>query len=613
MNAWIAGMPDLAKLPVLFRDLKNSPPEGCVLSDRILDAEVLVDRDEGRIAARLIGVRKIKGRCRILDTPSPEHAWVWDEGTIRPLPADAPSVLRSYLGDSDISNLDFKTAIRLLRDENFFLPVSATERFRESGAAGSRPLPDTIDVPGLHATLYPYQARGVEWMRRTLNGTSGLILADEMGLGKTLQIIALLLLDKPLESAPALVICPTSLITNWVREIRQFGPSLSVYIHRGANRTGVFRGLQRTNVVITTYDTLVNDIAIFSAFEWAWVICDEAQAIKNPDSNRRRALVSIPRKRTIPMTGTPVENSLLDLWSLMDFAIPSLLGTRQEFESEYPDSLESAAELGQITDPVILKRRVSDVADDLPERIDIDLPLDLDDHLIDHYKFVREQTLARYPSAGALVATLQLQLVCAHPWLRQEKEDDIDGEFAEVARSAELPLFTSKMERAVHILQEAFICKRKVLIFALFNRLGDLIREAAAGLPGAYWGAINGSTDQADRQRIIDEFSEHDGPGCLILNPKAAGAGLNITAATIVIHYTPVWNPALEAQASARAHRRGQKLPVTVYRLFYENTVERVMLDRSAWKHEMGNEIMPTAVRDHVDFNRALEIEPRQS
>lgn len=603
-------MLDLDKWPTSFRELTHFPPSGYALSDRILDAEVQIDRAEGRINARLVGVRTIKGRRRLLSTPSCEHAWVQDGNTLRPLPSDAPEIFKSMLDGSDPDNLAFKTAIDLLRHNTGILPVSATERFQTSGTEAAAPLPDSVEISGLQATLYPYQAKGVEWMRRTLDNTSGLILADEMGLGKTLQIIALLLMDKPPESAPALVVCPTSLIANWVREIGQFGPSLSVHVHRGPGRTGVFRGLQKSNVVITTYDTMVNDIALFSAFEWSWVICDEAQAIKNPDSNRRKAIASIPRRRAIPMTGTPVENTLLDLWSLIDFAIPNLLGTRQEFEKDYPDSLDAAAGLGRITDPVILKRRVSDVADDLPDRIDIDLPLDLDESLVDHYQAVREETLERYPVAGALVATLQLQLVCAHPWLRRTREDDIDGEFAEVDRSSGLSLMTPKMERTVELLHEAFENGRKVIIFALFNRLGDLIREAAKKLPEAYWGAINGSTDQSDRQTIVDEFSAHQGPGCLVLNPKAAGAGLNITAATIVIHYTPVWNPALEAQASARAHRRGQTLPVSVYRLFYEDTVERVMLDRSTWKHELGNEIMPMATRDREDLDRALAIRP---
>jgi SNF2 family DNA or RNA helicase len=169
---------------------------------------------------------------------------------------------------------------------------------------------------------------------------------------------------------------------------------------------------------------------------------------------------------------------------------------------------------------------------------------------------------------------------------------------------------TPKIERLVSILREAFENDRKVIVFALFNRLGDLFREACAPGSRVFWDAINGSTPQVERQGIIDRFTDHDGPGCLVLNPKAAGAGLNITAATVVIHYTPVWNPAIEDQASARAHRRGQTLPVTVYRLFYEDTVERVMLDRSQWKQQLGNEITPVSTRDGEDLRRALSIEP---
>ncbi len=253
---------------------------------------------------------------------------------------------------------------------------------------------------------------------------------------------------------------------------------------------------------------------------------------------------------------------------------------------------------------------MADVAGDLPERIDIDLPIELDETLALQYRSVREETLARYPVAGALVATLQLQLFCAHPWLRVRDPSDEDGEHAELERKDRATLMTPKIERLVSILDEAFESGRKVIVFALFNRLGDLFREACAPGNRVFWDAINGSTPQSDRQTIIDRFSTHEGPGCLVLNPKAAGAGLNITAATVVVHYTPVWNPALEEQASARAHRRGQTLPVTVYRLFYEDTVERVMLDRAQWKQELGNEITPVSTRDGDDLKRALSIEP---
>jgi SNF2 family DNA or RNA helicase len=310
------------------------------------------------------------------------------------------------------------------------------------------------------------------------------------------------------------------------------------------------------------------------------------------------------------MTGTPVETSLLDLWSLADLAIPGLLGSREDFEADHPDSEESAKNLARLTDPVVLCRKVRDVAGDLPERIDIDLPLELGDELSRRYDDVLAETLEKYPVAGNLVATGQLQLFCAHPWLQGSGDPERDQD-AGIDPSAGMPLFTPKVERAIAILEEAFRSGRKVLVFAIFNRCGEIIREATQGrLPDAYWGAINGATPQEERQAIVDAFSCHDGPGCLVLNPKAAGAGLNITAATVVIHFTQAWNPALESQASARAHRRGQTEPVYIYRLFYEDTVERVMIDRSQWRRELGNEAVPVSTRDADDLRRALSIRP---
>lgn len=604
-------MLNLAGLPESFNDVCANLPEGLTFSERIIDPAIVIDKVGNNIVARLAGTRMQKGTRQIYLAPSNCHLWILDGTTIRPLPLDTASVFSHLLQSLDPENLRYAEAIRLLRNSGASISTLPSETFRKAGKIAADEFDSKFEVPALKATLFPYQARGVRWMWDTISHTGGLILADEMGLGKTIQIISLLLLAPPKESSPALIVCPTSLIANWQRELTRFAPTMSTIIHRGPNRTGVYRGLQISSIVITTYDTLLNDIAIFSSFEWSWVICDEAQAIKNPDSNRRKALASIPRHRTIPMTGTPVENSLLDLWSLADFAIPGLLGSRNEFESTYPDSMDSAQTVGQLCDPIILKRRVVDVADDLPARIDIDVPLELDEALIDHYLQVRAETIARYPVAGALVATLQLQLLCAHPWLRNETSEDLDGEYAEISPSKSFPLMTPKMERAVELLREAFLTRKKVIVFSLFNKIGDLLKEACGTKP-AYWGAINGSTAQERRQEIIDEFTSYEGPGCLVLNPKAAGAGLNITSATVVIHFTPVWNPALEAQASARAHRRGQTQPVTIYRLFYTDTVESVMIDRSAWKSDLANESIPISTRDQHDTKRALEIAPRK-
>lgn len=594
-----------------FRVAAAGLPEGVTASSRLLAPLLRLYRDGAAFRAALIGAGQIGGRALCIEAPSLGHNWVLDGTIVRPLPADVASTVKQTLG-GNVDDLSFVDVVRLLSMADPPIRIEADPSVLKPAKSEAEALDGELTVPGLHASLFPYQARGVRWMRDTLRHTGGLILADEMGLGKTIQIISLLLSDQPAPVSPALVVCPTSLIANWRREIMRFAPEISLLIHRGSHRTGISAGLQRAQVVITTYDTVVNDLAIFQGVTWSWLICDEAQAVKNPEARRRICLASLPRVRTVPMTGTPVETSLQDLWSLTDLAIPGLLGDREQFLHHYPDDEASAHQLADITAPIVLRRRVADVAGDLPERIDIDVPLELGEELAARYDQVRSDTLAKYPKAGGLVATGQLQLFCAHPWLQGGGEPDSDDD-AQLAAGSAVPLMTPKLERTVALLEEAFASGRKVLIFAIFNRCGELIREAARQLPHAFWGAINGSTPQAERQETVDRFSAHDGPACLILNPKAAGTGLNITAATVVIHYTQAWNPALEAQASARAHRRGQTEPVTIYRLFYEDTVERVMIDRSAWRRELGNDAVPISTREGADLRRALSFQPGNS
>ena len=603
---------DTVSFPADYRQLAQNLPAGWNLSSRILQPEIHLSKTDSGFTASLYGSRTVRGEKRLWPAFSLDHNWVADNRTIRPLPHDSPVILREMMGNVAPGGTGFPDVIRLLRLEDPDIPVSADESVFLSGRSAAGEFSGDTEIPGLNAVLFPYQAQGVAWMLQTIGHTGGLILADEMGLGKTIQIIALLLGDRPDNSEPALIMCPTSLIANWRAEIFRFAPQLTVQIHRGPHRSGTTAGLQRAQIVLSTYDTVVEDIAVFAGMTWGWLICDEAQALKNPKSGRRESISEIPRKRTIPMTGTPVETSLLNLWSLADFAIPGLLGSRESFEMDFPDSEDSAKELARLTDPVVLCRKVSDVAGDLPDRIDIDVPLELGNKLTDCYYQVLQETLEKYPVAGNLVATGQLQLFCAHPWLQGSgSSDDIDE--AEVSQTADTPLVTPKIERTIAILDEAFYTGKKVLLFAIFNRCGDIIRQAAAGhLPDAFWGTINGSTPQQKRQAIVDAFAAYEGPGCLVLNPKAAGTGLNITAATIVIHFTQVWNPAHEIQASARAYRRGQTEPVYIYRLFYENTVERVMIDRSQWRRQLGNEAVPVSTRDAEDLKRALSLKPER-
>lgn len=602
---------ELLKAPADFRELIAAPPVGWNISERLIEPCLRISSGDGKFILRLFGAHRAKGAVTLLPAASLAHNWVADATTIRPLPHDTPALISSLLPDGAENGFSFSGALALVRKDGDLIRVVVDESVFAPARTEADKLSGDSPVPGLRAELFPYQARGVAWMLSTVRHTGGLILADEMGLGKTIQIISLLLSERPTMEQPALIVCPTSLIANWRKEILRFAPELSILVHRGPQRTGISSGLRRAQIVITTYDTLVGDQAIVHGLTWSWLVLDEAQAVKNPDSKRRIAAAGVPRLRTIPMTGTPVETSLTDLWSLADLAIPDLLGSREEFGRSFPDDEAAARALARFTDPIVLRRRVADVAGDLPERTDIDIPLELGPELSELYTRVRDEALAKYPVAGALVATGQLQLFCAHPWLRTTGAAADEGEDeAPVVRIHEAPLVTPKMERAISLIREAFANGRKVLVFALYNRCGDLIRQAAGDLPSGYWNAINGSTPQEDRQKIVDEFSAHAGPGCLVLNPKAAGAGLNITAATVVIHFTQAWNPALEAQASARAHRRGQTQPVQIYRLFYEDTVERVMVDRSAWRRELGNEAVPISTRDEADLRLALTIGP---
>jgi SNF2 family DNA or RNA helicase len=600
--------------PSDFEELRRAPPPGVIVFTTVLDPVLRISRSGEGYAVNL-GARLVRRTgVQLLVAPALDSTWVHGAGLVHPLPRGTNDLVSSFLRGMDPKSLSYKDVIRLQQLAKDDMDVVLDEDVLVTANEAAEAESEGLVVHGLEAELYPYQVKGVSWMRKALSRTGGVVLADEMGLGKTLQIISLLLLDPPEVMSPALVICPTTLIANWVRELNRFSPSLTVMVHRGSDRGTLPRHLLGAHVVITTYDTLVNDLVLFKAVNWSWLICDEAQALKNPESQRRSCVSQVPRTRTIPVTGTPVETRLLDLWSLVDLAIPGLLGKREEFEALYPDCEESARALASLTSPIVLKRRVSDVAGDLPERTDVLVPLELGATLAQEYEEVRQATLERFPKAGSLVATGQLQIFCAHPslvsvesWLLQDDPEPSAG----VDRLGQLSV-TPKLQRTVELLEEAFANNRKVLIFSNFNACGPMIKCATGASETTFWGFINGGTPQEERQAIVDAFSAHPDNAVLILNPRAAGAGLNITAATVVIHYTQVWNPALEAQASARAHRRGQKNPVTIYHLYYVDTVEQVMLERSQMRRELGSEAVYVQVDDAADVARALAITPVQ-
>lgn len=439
-------------------------------------------------------------------------------------------------------------------------------------------IPKGNETPkGIEASLYPYQLLGWRWLKFLLSEGSGGLLADEMGLGKTLQIISVLSDAGSGPLRPSLIIAPGSLLENWRREINKFAPRLKVLKHHGSLRTGRPTDLSAYDVVITSYDVVVGDNSLLNMIRWKVVVLDEAQFIRNPYAQRTKAVKHLKRDAGLAVTGTPIENRLLDVWSIMDFVFPGYLGDAQSFEKQFLNNADCAAQLEPLISPLMLRRRVAQVAQDLPPRIDIPQLLELDESEAAVYDAERQRIYDNYGAAATIVALTSLRRFCAHPCLMGGDFDTFD------------PMTFSKFRRLDEIVEEIFERGEKVLIFTSFTVMADIIARHVMKRFGAFAGVIDGRVPIDDRQPVIDRFSSVTGGAALVLNPKAGGAGLNIVAANHVIHYNPEWNPALEDQASARAYRRGQQLPVTVHRLLISDTVEDVVNDRLIRKRTLSN------------------------
>ncbi len=456
-------------------------------------------------------------------------------------------------------------------------------------------------IPLFTGNLFPYQYNGFRWLKMISNADAGCILADEMGLGKTIQLIALLAWQFDASGMPSLVVAPATLLENWRRELHKFAPKLTVLIHQGPERSGLPSDLRNYNIVVTSYDTAVRDLSLLKMVNWNILITDEAQSIKNPIAKRTISVKEIPRRLPIAVTGTPFENHLTDIWSIMDFAFPGLLGTLNEFKQKYTDDLQSAELVERLISPIMLRRRVKDVAQDLPDRIDIPQPILLDNLSAIEYERIRQEILDEYGAGGVFASLTKLRMYCTHPLLLEDDQREL--------------ISSPKYERLTEILEEIFTNGEKVLIFTSYQKMADLMVLDISKRFGVQCDWIDGRVPRSDRQHKIDIFFENNGPAVLILNPRAAGTGLNITAANHVIHYNLEWNPALEDQASARAYRRGQTRPVTVHRLFYINTVEEVINMRIEQKRALA-EIAVSGTDGETDNYRgilvALQLSPIQ-
>ncbi len=445
----------------------------------------------------------------------------------------------------------------------------------------------------LKATLRPYQKEGFSWLVFLHNLNTGGILADDMGLGKTLQAISLLLwLKSQNKDAISLVVAPTSVVPNWEREINKFAPNLKVTVWHGPDRQKMADDVGKADVVITSYALLRRDEEFLQTLKLDYAILDEAQHIKNPLSATARAAKRLQSKRRLAMTGTPIENRLSEIWSIFDFVSPGLLGDLKTFEEKFSRPIErgdtdTAMRLRATIHPFVMRRTKQEVAKDLPEKIEQEIIVPLADEQAKLYKQilaeVRKSVLSEIEKQG--VSKAQIQILAALTRLRQAACDPrllkLSGNWEEEE--------SGKLSALREIVSNALEGGHRVLVFSQFVEMLKLIR-AMLDEKKVDYEYLDGSTK--DRQERVDRFNQDETCPVFLVSLKAGGTGLNLTGADTVVHFDPWWNPAVEDQATDRAHRIGQTKIVNVYRLIARETVEEKILQLSAKKRELVSHVL---------------------
>ncbi len=452
------------------------------------------------------------------------------------------------------------------------LDAKATQLISTLSQAGAVALPNA-----LNATLRPYQQRGYEWLYRNARIGFGSVLADDMGLGKTLQVIATLQKlreDGALEQGKAIIIVPTSLLTNWQKELARFAPELSVDVFHGSRRE---LASLRPDVLLTTFGIARSKAKTLQTLAWQIMVVDEAQNIKNPAAAQTRAVKAIPAKSCIAMSGTPVENRLSEYWSIMDFVNCGYLGNLSAFVRDYanPIQLERDEQVAQrfkrVTAPFLMRRLKSDksIISDLPDKITQQQYCALTPNQSALYESVVQEGLKSIAGESntfqrqglVLQMILALKQVCNHPalYLKQALGEALDS---------------GKALRFFELIDEIHASGQKVLVFTQFREMGELLRAWLHQRNGHDPLFLHGGVARAKRDAMVERFQNDGTERIFILSLKAGGTGLNLTAASHVIHYDLWWNPAVEAQATDRAYRIGQQRNVQVHRLITQNTFE---------------------------------------
>jgi superfamily II DNA or RNA helicase len=443
----------------------------------------------------------------------------------------------------------------------------------------------------LQAELRDYQLEGFEWLARLAHWGVGACLADDMGLGKTLQALALVL--SRAAQGPTLVVAPTSVCMNWISEAARFAPTLNVKLFGTGDRAAMLEGAQAFDLVIVSYGLLQLEAPLFAKVRWHTIVLDEAQAIKNAHTRRSQAVMALQGDFRMVATGTPLENHLGELWNLFRFINPGLLGTSDQFNLRYAGPIERAqdkraeagarARLRRLIQPFILRRTKAQVLAELPPRTEIVLPVELTQEETALYESLRREALDKLAALEApqsqkaiaiLAEMMKLRRACCNPEL--------------VAPGAGIA--SSKLAAFARLLEGLLENRHKVLVFSQFVDHLALIRKLLEHR-GIGYQYLDGATPMQERKKRVDAFQAGEGDVFLI-SLKAGGVGINLTAADYVIHMDPWWNPAVEDQASDRAHRMGQQRPVTIYRLVARHTIEEGIVDLHKHKRDLADSLL---------------------
>jgi superfamily II DNA or RNA helicase len=503
------------------------------------------------------------------------------------------------------------------REAGMSAVVSASGSFAELLARVRAPATEELPPPAaLRAALRPYQARGLAWLSTLAALGLGACLADDMGLGKTVQLLAFLL--RRAESAasderPALLVAPTSVVGNWEREIERFAPSLRVARHYGGERARSAEDFPRApgSLVVTTYGLLRRDAALLAQIDWSVVVLDEAQNIKNSASATASAARGLRADQRFALTGTPVENRLAELWSILEFANPGLLGPLEVFRREFAVPIErygnepATERLRRIVSPFVLRRLKSDpaVISDLPAKNEMNVVCTLTREQATLYKAVVDEEMRRIESAdgierrGRVLALLSyLKQICNHP-----------AQY--LSERAPLAQRSGKLARLSEMLEEALAAGDKALVFTQFREMGERLVAHLSATLACEVIFLHGGTSKRARDELVQRFQDgaNHAPRIFVLSLKAGGTGLNLTAANHVFHYDRWWNPAVEDQATDRAYRIGQTRSVQVHKLLCAGTVEEKVDSLLARKRGLAASVVGTGERFITELdNREL-------